>query len=219
MNNPLELFKSVDRTSIHGTTIINHKARYKLKLSCDEYVLIDLIHKLMIQNKLMTKDRLKRWTGFDVEEARPLFNSLREKKLFESYKDEIDKTRYKVTKRYQIVHKLELDDNYEYFWQKKGNRTWHGSKAAGKKLYKIAADKYGVQYINNQKDSYFNYLSLEGMEWLRIQNVTTFLGTTTERYNEAWNEYAQEHLNKSRIDQPETSNTITSREDVDKSFE
>lgn len=217
--NPLELFKSVDNNPIHGTTIINHRARHKLKISCDEYVLLDLIHKLTIKNKTLSKERIKNWIGFEYEDIKPIFKSVKEKGLYEKFTDVKGITRYKVSKRYQTIHKIEMDDDYEEFWRPSNTRSWHGSKKAGKDLYKKLIDKYGSQYINAQKEAYFRYLEHPEVAWKTVMNVTTFLSLEKERFSENWNEYLKDVQRRKKPDIPETSNTVITREDIDKQFE
>jgi hypothetical protein len=219
MQNLLELFKSVERNPIHGSTVINHRIRIKLKLSCDEYVLIDLIHKLMITNKVLSKERIRNWTGFTMEEVKPLFKSLKEKGLYGKVRNKEDKLQYVVTKRYQLAHKIEIDDDFEYFWQKSSNKTWTGSKKAGKMLYVKLVSKYGSEYLNAQKDAYFEYLSHTKNDWRHVMNVTTFLSIEKDRFNEAWSQYTKDIKAGKKPDIPEIENTITSREDVNKKFE
>ncbi len=226
--NELTLFKSVDVNPIHGNTIIDHRIRHKLKLNFDEYVVIDLIHKLMITNKSFNYERLRNYIGIDLLKDPDKINynyfsgimkSLKEKKLYDKKKDKNGIIQFVVTKKYQIIHRIELDDNYELFWEKSDTHSWTGSKKAGKALYKRIIAKYGHVYINKQKENYFTFLSLKGNEWRHIMSITTFLNFEKERYNEAWGEYILNHKEPNSIDKPETENTITSMEDVEHKFE
>jgi hypothetical protein len=214
-----EKFLSTTR-GIHGKSVINHKVRHRLKLSNDEYVVIDLIHRLSIQNKEFTEGRLLRWIAMKVDEVRPILSSLKSKGLYEvKVVDGEDK--FFVSKRYQKAHKIELDDDYEFFWQKRGDRKWHGSKKAGKELYNKVVARVGSQYINDQKEAYFKYLNHPSTGFRSIMNITTFLNLETQRFSENWTEYLEEAIVKESggDKQQESANTITSRDDVDKKFE
>ena len=229
----LELFKSVEKSNVHGSTIINHKVRVKLKLTIDQYTLLDLIHKLMVSNKEFTYGRIQRWIGMKKTDQKPDYKGvdphpdwdyikecmkvLKAKGLYE-HKMVKGEKQFIVTKRYQTIIQSETDDDFEFFWQKREPISWKGSKEEGRRLYHLAAAKFGTSYLNNQKEDYFEFLITENFR--SVMNVTTFLNIDKQRFNEPWKEYTKDLLTNGKANPAqETANTIVSMDDYERKFD
>ena len=119
----LEFFKSSELNNVYGSTVIEHKIRVKLKLTPEEYVVLDYIHKRQIANKDFDKG-LRGNTGYkSKEEILPILKSLKEKGLYEFRVDNDGVKKRYVTKKYQIACKIETDDSFEEFDMFVTNRT------------------------------------------------------------------------------------------------
>lgn len=191
--------------SVHGTTALDHKLRIRMKMSCDEYVMADAIHKMMIKGKEATNGRIHRWTGFSFNEVngekeaiKLLVILVKKGWIVQDKKKDI-----LVTKKYQAYMDMELDDDYEFFWLKREDRMWTGSKPEGKKLFEKLSVNVGSKYLIQQKEDYFKFLLFQVNRDRPIMNVTTFLNQEKERFKEPWDEYLKNSMKKAGVETDE----------------
>jgi len=124
---------------ITGVTIIDHQIRTELELSCDEYVVIDMLYRWRKKygKKIMKILSAENISGIAYPTLALIVQSLTEKKLI---------TKTKGVKPYLIPADkwnkyFNVDEDFEEFWA-----LWHkrGNKVTAKKAYEGArkvADK------------------------------------------------------------------------------
>jgi hypothetical protein len=183
--------KEINRT--HGSSVINHKIRIKLKLTMEEYCLLDLIHRLNIKDKPLNYDRIERYIGMDVEAAKVNLLSLFKKGLVERYKDT---KKIIINPIWSKIHNTVLEDDFEVFWRKEKGISWTGSKSEAKVKYKSARESYTADFILEKKRAYFEFLSQPEMSYRTVMNAARFLNPKNEHFNESWEEYLSDLIKK-----------------------
>jgi len=116
-----------------GQTVILHRIRAELGLSCDEYVIADFIFTWRVtQNKKVPSiDLVYRITGISTTEAVQIGNRLEKLGIFDRDKS----SKWITTDKWNQY--FNMDDDFEEFWKiwlKKGNK-----KKAGKK-YELCSE-------------------------------------------------------------------------------
>lgn len=168
--------KGVIKSTIYGTTTINHLKRTILQLTCDEYVILEFMRYCEIHKKVKTWDYLRNKTGFEKTE----FNKLLQTLILKGFVNEIDLGERKV---YETSNKWNssfevTDEEFEIFW-KWDKYYWPGSKSAGKAKYLLVRKKYSADYLLDRRNAYLTYLKKQRV--LRnfdqaIMNCAKFLG-------------------------------------------
>lgn len=106
------------------SSVVNHKVRCKLDISCDEYVAADFLHQWRQRNgnkPAFAKD-IKRYTGFEVGHLQKIMVKLRNQGILEVVQ-EGQRGIWRTTETWNQFFNFEED--FELFWdiwQKVGNK-------------------------------------------------------------------------------------------------
>ena len=188
-----ETFTVSDRIRTHGSSVINHKVRMKLKLTMEEYCLLDLIHRLNLRGKDLNYDRIERYIGTDMETGKNTMLALHKKGLIYRLKDN---SQIQINTIWSKIHNTVIEDDFETFWRKENGRSWTGSKKEAMMKYKQARESYTSDFILEKKRSYFLFLSQPEMSYRQVMNAARFLNPKFEHFNEPWEEYLRELQSK-----------------------
>lgn len=186
-------FQVEQRIRTHGSSVINHKVRMKLKLTMEEYCLLDLIHRLNLKDKEVNYDRIERYIGLNLEDGKRTLLSLHSKGFIARYKNT---TKIVVNKIWSQVHETVVEDDFEVFWRKENGISWTGSKKEAMVKYKSARESYTADFILEKKRAYFLFLSQPEMSFRQVMNAARFLNPKNEHFNEPWEEYLADLVGK-----------------------
>jgi len=178
-----------------GTSTIDHTKRYRLKLTCNEYVLLDHLMYLKNEKKSLDYARITTMIGFTYEQVQKAFESM--------VKKEIITDTFQPTIATCIEFEAEVkSDRFEEFWfddveKKKG--TWPGSRPQAEKLFNRLLKEHSVEHLLERKAAYLRYLAWEkkerGFDRQRMM-ATVFLNNSTKRFEEDWDGYINKEEEK-----------------------
>lgn len=168
------LDRAYNRKLIRGTTLINHSVRSLLKLTCDEYSLMDFIHDWNFKYKGSQSIPLKDYwvsTGFDPRRVGERLGVLYEKGLIE----EVD----------GIIKTTSLWN--ENFFEGRFGELWainnKGSKPNARRKYHRCM-KF-VDHDNLQK-AYEDYVAYQNHNEYKIKTLESFLSPESRLWESDW---------------------------------
>ena len=162
---------------INGVSEINQKFRHNLGITCDEYVLLDILYKLEVKKEPLTFDYTYRKLGLSTDETKSQIKSLMTKG-YVTLKDKM----FFVYDQWKKLFSIS-EGEFETFWVYKGKVYWTGSKPDAKKKYTECRKNYSAEYLLNQRDGYFALLELQ-KDWRQVMGASVFLNPKTERFRE-----------------------------------
>lgn len=178
---------SSTKISVSGSTIINHQARTELNISCDEYVLIDCIEKLVNAKKPINYSLIWEYTGLEKDKVIFLMN---EAVINDLLIPSPNTSGYKVTDKWLNAFKP-VEVEFEQFWksEKVNGKTisWTGSKPDALQKFMKVRKIESFDYLMKQKKDYFEMIG--NSDWRRVMGCSVFLNITTKRYSEDWTKY------------------------------
>jgi hypothetical protein len=180
---------------IIGSTTINHEARIRLSLNCSEYCLLDHLSKKTEKGDQADTLTIYINTGFTVKETQMLLNSLILKGFV---RIETEAGKYSLTTKWEEAFpdiEKEFDSN---FWRIERKVVWTGTRRKALEYYVKLRKKYSSVFLMDQRNNYFNYLTLQKelrkFDQQRMM-CQVFLNPANERFLEDYTEYIEE-LNK-----------------------
>lgn len=159
-------YEYLKRMEIKGTTTINHRIRVQLKLSMEEYVMMDFIYNWNLNNTETPK--LKHYflaTGYIAEDIQFLFKVMREKKLLIAH-GKINK-HCDVCPAWYAIFSTSVDQVNE-LWKilQKGNKPTVIQRLP-KVLKQVSFDELKAKLIAYVKDCEVNGAFMKGLDvWL-----------------------------------------------------
>lgn len=189
--------------------MINHKIRFRLGLSFEEYAMIEFIEKHYAQKKAkVSYDDIFVKLGIEQDDARTLIRTLIEKKFIHVVEGSEGRI-FEIDIRWKAQFEVS-EEEFEEFWTI-GGKPWPGSKIGTKKKYIETRRKYSKEYIFKQARAYFKHLTFE--TWKKPMGGEVFINIEKERFREDWT--SQIPSNK-----PSTNNSKPlSKEEKDKLYE
>jgi len=162
---------------VTGTSVINHRSRMKLGLSCDQYVMMQFIDQNADKKDhyQIKEEPIWRDTGFTFEEAVILIQKLCFKKYITLLGSE-----YQITKLWRVMNPKQ-DDIFENIWvllKRKGNKK----KALDN--YKKALENISATELLDKAKKYAQHHQEEETPFRFLHNVENWLNPQVEIYNE-----------------------------------
>lgn len=164
----------------YAKTIIDHKIREKLNISLAGYVVCDALHNNVniMDNQLMLE--IYFMNRLELDNA---ISELLEKELI--YFDSIF---YTLSQKWNDCHFGDIKKDYDLFWEPMffNNRkiSWTGTHANGLIVYKQTRKIESAEYLQKQKELYFELISES--DFRRVMGIPVFLNPKTKRYSEDW---------------------------------
>lgn len=220
-----------DILNINGETVIDHKKRVKWLLSCAEYVMIDYLVKLTINEKKFDPIDCFYKTGLNKHIQGSLIESLKESKFIES-----DLSVNKDFVKNFLNSENSLESDFLDFWfmeiDIKGNKSkksvWPGAKPDAFKKYRLARVKESHTRLIEARNCYFEYLAYINNKAVQTggkqgfmrskMNASKFLNPVNEHYNEDWKGYLKEEMIKYGDYKDDVEQEILTNEEADKLF-
>jgi hypothetical protein len=175
--------KKVKSLLPQGINTIEHSARLKLGLNCEEYCIFDTI--------LSRKKKDKKTIFDDIQNHTGLLPSVINIAIFTMTEINLIKTKdSNFMLNTEMVHNAfkEQNDMYEeefkQFWKKDNVNCWPGPKELAFSKFKIARKKHSFEFIMKQKEDYF--VLLEHETWRRPMQASKFLNVNTGQIKEDW---------------------------------
>lgn len=143
---------------VYGKTIIDHRLRIKMGISCNDYVVMDFIMSLFQEKKKgfstdAHQEQLNKAIGCYPEDIYPILKKMVDKQFLT-----VSKCGYLTTNKWDQHFNRKLEEEFESLWKKYGNK---GTKARAKKYY-ITLSKEGITYehIDGRIDIYLKFLEI-----------------------------------------------------------
>lgn len=179
---------------ITGKTVIDHKKRVKLTLSCDEFVLAQAIEDIvgdLAFNTVKGYENVYKMTGFTNIEYRSIGSILIQKGIFKRLADN----------NVRLVSPWEADTSsqkdFDEFWDEYGKV---GNKKAAKKSFLKALKVTDLDHLKERWKAYKAHLEESGQSQL---HMSTWLNPDNERWND---EYKSSSVKKiAKANEQETS--------------
>ena len=173
---------------VTGVTVIDHRTRRKLGLSCDEYVMMQFIDQNADKknNYKIDKELIWKFTGFTFEEAVLLIQKLSFKSLIS-----LTGNSYQITNYWRSLNPKE-DDVFEEIWiimKKKGNKI--KSLKSWKACIKLDP---ATDILQKTKDYVVHHNKLGTPLQYRMK-VENWLDAGTKPYNDIIHEDEQQQTN------------------------
>jgi hypothetical protein len=175
------MIKNVELTTkyITGKTTINHRVATELKISLDQYCLLELIEKCEARREHFTMDLCYKRLGFQSGKVLKELTDLRILGFVEKRANNTPK----VTLLWRNAFELNPNE-FEIFWNKDGKCCWPGSsKKDAFSKYTAARKLYSAEYLLSQRNNYLNYLLVTNRY---IMGCSVFLGLEKENFNIDW---------------------------------
>lgn len=177
--NSIEVNESPEYTGISGTTLINHKLRVMLGLTCEEYCVMQMMDQFSSAKDISTNPTDKRcWDnlGMKKDHVLTMIQRLISKNMLMETRDGkfsiAPRWRKHVTKSSEVFEQL-----YELF-RKKGNR------AEANRFYLALLNEMEPAQILEKAKVYMRHVHQNKIEWKYQMKLDTFLDPKTSKYND-----------------------------------
>lgn len=170
---------------ISGTSVINHKIRVSLVLSCNEYVMMDYLHRKGTEG--FYQDKIYLNTGFNEEQTKILLNKLLQKGFLHN-----SNNNFSLGDKWARAFP-DAEEDFKNFWYKDGKAVWPGSKPQAKYFYFELRKFVKKEVLIESRDNYFQFLELVKETGFNRATMAAerWLNPKNEYYNSNWKEQAE----------------------------
>lgn len=183
---------------INGTTLIDHKKRVKLTLSCDEFALAQTVEDLVQGNPFDTVagyQEVYKVIGFTNIEYRSIGSILIQKGIFERLED----NNVRLTSSWGT--NTDQEDDFLEFWEEYGKV---GNKKSAKRNFLKAVKAVGLDHLKARWKAYRAHLEESGQSQL---HMSTWLNPDNERWDDEYKSSSVKKIAKAN----EAETTISSK--------
>lgn len=173
--------KNGSTAGIRGVSLVDHKIRVALGLTCDEYVAANFVYWCVKKKKFpisVSRDPELLWkhTGMRPHDIIPLLESLKEKGLVSKGEQGIQLSK----EWFQEIEKPD-DAEFEKFWEAYGKV---GNKKEARNRFTLALKITTYDHLIKQHQKYATYL--EENPWRAKMACSVFLNPNNERWNDEY---------------------------------
>jgi len=201
-------FTSTKRSpaGVSGSTIINHKIRVKLDLTCEEYVVADYIYNWQKRNPKEhcpidnDKEEMFRNIGIRSYEILETLFSLLKKKIvsdiqgFSIYSQLDDETRKKAIANHSELQMTvlpiwtdefegKLDKEFDEFWGVYGHV---GNKVEANNMFRKARKVATYDHLLVRHQKYVKFLNSEEEKWRGKMNCSSWLNPMYKKFDDKY---------------------------------
>ena len=155
---------------VTGATAIDHRVRHKLKITCDEYVVLDFLFQCRFDKMPPNKVNRDKEIGFDVKTFMSCIASLTEKRIIDANQEP----------NIEVKSLFDYDEHFEKIWIIL--KTNNGNKKAGMKMWKKAVKVASVNTLLQCARNYADFK--DGAEPQYWMHVSSFLNPEYSKFND-----------------------------------
>lgn len=175
-----------------GINSIEHSARIKLGLNCEEYCVFDTILSRKKRQKETTFDDIQDYTGLTSVSVNSSLSKMMNITLIKITDEKIYLNSRMVTEAFKEQDQI-FRDEFEHFWKSPkiirnptSNKeetvmvnAWPGPKELAFDKFVLARKKHSLEFILEQKKYYFLFLKHE--TWRKKMQASKFLNIKTKQ--------------------------------------